>query len=326
MADKRKIGLFLLVLLYTAALLFLKYYFNGLSIRDFSLLKFGNLIDLFPLLVIFLGLNLKRNEVLTSTLRPLYYQLFLAFFFLFLFFFFREKLILTNAYLFGYSLNRILSLLFLIFSFGLVLSVGFFLVLKKPSFIRVVSAVLVFALVLLTFSVLLNIKTQLKDEYDYPKEKFDIGIILGAAVWRKNAPSSILRHRIEKAIELYRKGKIRKIQVTGSNAPGEMSEAFVSKKFLLHHGIPRKAILFENRTHSTIEQIRFIKEKFGEEKRIAIISDPFHLERIEEMSNFFNLKVNGISSESKLNWRKLIYYALRDSIALILFGCLPCKF
>ncbi|MBK8945944.1 MAG: YdcF family protein [Ignavibacteriae bacterium] len=153
--------------------------------------------------------------------------------------------------------------------------------------------------------------------------KYDYGIILGAAVWSKNKPSPIFSGRIEKGAELFKKGIIRKIQLTGGNAPGELSEAKAAANYLsTNHNIPKPNILIEEKTSTTNEQIRFIKNIVMNEKKsekFIIISDQFHLKRVEEMIDFYNLNADVISSNYKLNMQKSFYYRFRDCISLVMF-------
>ena len=150
----------------------------------------------------------------------------------------------------------------------------------------------------------------------------EVGVVLGAAVWSNNVPSTILMERLNQARELYQKKKILKIQLTGGNAPGELSEAEVAFNYLIKFQIDPKNIWMEKKTTSTTEQIRFVKnELIGEKKikNIVIISDRFHLKRINEICSFYNIKVKLSGSNVILNSKSLVYYKLREGIALINF-------
>jgi len=153
-------------------------------------------------------------------------------------------------------------------------------------------------------------------------EEENIGVVLGAAVWRNNQPSPLFRGRIEKASQLYSEGKISKIQLTGGNAPGEISEAQAAYNYAIDLGVDDDDILIEEKTSTTTEQIIFIKNKLSGDldyNKILLISDQFHLSRILEICKFFNVDAAGVSSSYKLNWEKLLYYRMRESIALLFF-------
>jgi len=149
-----------------------------------------------------------------------------------------------------------------------------------------------------------------------------VGVVFGAAVWSNNQPSSVFKQRLLKANELYKDNLISKIQLMGSNAPGENSEAKVAESFLLSIGFPQKDILLEENTTSTTEQVRYIKKILFEEKKYSdfiLISDKYHLRRIQEIANFYDLKISLIGSDIKMPFSKLLYYKFRESIALMLF-------
>ncbi len=320
MRGHGKIIILFLSLIYIVVLFTVKYAFNGLGVSEFSLFKFGNLIDLFPFVLIFTALLVKRNASFPlKEEKKILIATSFAILLLLLAILIKISGILGSHYYSTYSYNKMLLQFFLLSSFVVYLSIGFYLILKRKSIAKAVAYSGYFFVFILLIAVILNIDFQIRAGKQVPNKKYDVGIIMGAAVWHKDAPSPILRERILKGIQLYKQGIIGKIQVTGSNAPGEKTEAAVAKKILLQSGIPPEFILFENKTHSTVEQIRFIKKHFRDGEKIAIISDAFHLSRILAMCNFFNVKVNGISTQYKLNWRKSIYYALRDSLGLVLF-------
>lgn len=181
------------------------------------------------------------------------------------------------------------------------------------------SSVVVICLLLFSF-----IYTSIKDndfEYDSSR-KSDVAVVLGAAVWSKDKASPIFAARINKANNLYNSGMVRKVQVTGGNAPGEISEAEVAYNYLVRYGVNPKDILIESKTASTSEQIAFIRWNLVESKmmkKIIIVSDKFHLRRVEEICKFYNVKAEGISSDLKFNWYKTAFYNFRDSVALLFF-------
>ncbi len=153
--------------------------------------------------------------------------------------------------------------------------------------------------------------------------KYSVGVVFGAAVWSNNRPSPILISRLQKAIELYQEKIIEKIQLTGSNAPGEKSEAEVARTYIdSNYALPKNDILIEQKTSSTTEQIKFIKNELIEKQsleNIAVISDSYHIPRINEIAKFYNLNIQTFGAEIKLSNQTGIIYHLRESFALILF-------
>src|SRR5919112_550563 len=64
----------------------------------------------------------------------------------------------------------------------------------------------------------------------------DAAVVLGAAVWSADV-SPVFRERINHGIDLYRKGKVRKLIFTGGQGnPGEPTESSAAKKYALKNG------------------------------------------------------------------------------------------
>ncbi len=146
-------------------------------------------------------------------------------------------------------------------------------------------------------------------------------VVLGAAVWR-NEPSPSLKSRVDKALSLYKKGSIHKIQLTGGNAPGELSEAEIALAYLKTKDIDTNDVWIEKNTTSTTEQIQFIKSRLDGKPgigNIIVISDSYHLPRVKEIADFYHLKIEVAASDLDLNYANKIYYKVRESAAILIF-------
>lgn len=151
---------------------------------------------------------------------------------------------------------------------------------------------------------------------------YDVAVVLGAAVWSNNEPSTIFEGRIKKAYSLSTAGKVRKIQFTGGSAPGEISEAKAAEKYFKSLGGGGSFVSIEEKTSTTAQQVEMIRDSYFTGKipqRVVIISDDFHLPRTIEMCRFFNIKTDGLASDYNLSLEKLLYYRIRESFALVLF-------
>ncbi len=152
------------------------------------------------------------------------------------------------------------------------------------------------------------------------KSNNNVAVVLGAAVWPKNRPSPSLKGRLNKAFELYEEGVVNKIQLTGGNAPGEMTEAQVGYNYLIDRGVLPRDLMLEEKTSSTSEQISFIRTNLmdsNNQYNIFVVSDAFHLPRVLEICKFFNIKVNVVPSNvSQFND---IDVNLREIVALTFF-------
>ncbi|MCK9279703.1 MAG: YdcF family protein [Melioribacteraceae bacterium] len=163
--------------------------------------------------------------------------------------------------------------------------------------------------------------TLLNQSSKIPTSKTEYGVVLGAAVWSKNRPSPIFEGRIEKAKELYLKNVIKKIFLTGGNAPGELSESETARRYLLKKKISSRSIYTESRTSSSIEQISFIKKNIvnSSDESVILITDSFHLNRILEIARFYKIKSIGIVSDYRINIKSSLNYRIKETFSLLLF-------
>lgn len=152
----------------------------------------------------------------------------------------------------------------------------------------------------------------------------DAGVVLGAAVWRGQGlgerPSPALRERLDVGYDLIMKRAIPRLVVTGASAPGELAEAEVARLDLIKRGIEQSQVIEETSSHTTLEQVRFLREELHEKQtwsRFVLISDQYHLARVSEMCRFHGLKTIACPSRIKQAVIDLLYYRLRESVALL---------
>lgn len=311
-------------------LYYFKYSNQGLSFSDFSSSFLGNLFNLFFTVILIVGLVLiiLRKDIIIRPSSILIYLIILSF----LLVLGAVSKVMSDAfpkiYILEQPLGRIVTvLIFFIYQFVqfIFIFLVWFRIFSKNNKLAfrapLASLALVFILFIFAFFFISDAKVNQKNP-DQSGNTADVAVVLGAAVWSENRPSPSLAARVDKAAELYRQGYIKKIQLTGGNAPGEMSESEVALLRLTSENINPEDIWVEASTSSTIEQIHFIKRNLIEGKNlndILIISDYYHLPRIEQICDFYKVKANVVSSDLKLSFQSNIYYEIRESFALLIF-------
>ena len=120
-------------------------------------------------------------------------------------------------------------------------------------------------------------------------------LVLGAAQWNGN-PSPVLRARLDHALELYRRGQVRQIILTGGTGPGDTtSEAAAGKQYLIAQGMAADALLLEEQGTTTWESLRNAvplarANRIG---AVLLVSDPFHMLRSIKMARDLGLIAYG---------------------------------
>lgn len=152
----------------------------------------------------------------------------------------------------------------------------------------------------------------------------DAGVVLGAAVWSGRGlgdrPSPALRERLDVGYELLERRAIPRLVLTGGSSTGELPEAEVARRDLVRRAVDPSQLVTETETHSTLEQVRYLAGNLRQKQnwsRFVLISDQYHLARVTEMCRFNDLTVIGTPSRIHQPFLDLLYYRLRESVALL---------
>lgn len=312
------VTLFNLLFLY-----FSKYKNHGIPISEFSL-SIGNFLNLLFALFLISGLILAHRSR-TKIKGVISFIILMTVFLLSTSFINLLSLPLPEYYLFNHPVEDILIVsLFISYQFTQFIAVSLlWSKLRDRDTLLFLKAILNSTFLFIILFVFAYIFSKKEVQTGVKESNFmNVGVVLGAAVWSYDKPSHSLAARIDKAVELHNSGLIQKIQVTGSNAPGELSEAEVSFRYIIDKGIGPEDIYFENQTGSTSEQVKYLKEvllKKNKNFNIVIISDRYHLPRIREITQFYNINTDLAASRLTLNEKDLLYYYARESIGLVIF-------
>jgi uncharacterized SAM-binding protein YcdF (DUF218 family) len=316
----------LLVVIDLLLLWHVKYHLHGMSYKDFRISFIGNIFNLIISSLIFLGVIIvyflkKEKKYKHLVVYSILMTSFLVLGIISAYGYFP----FSKNYLLGHPFPEVITdfffsaFQFIQFMFLSTIWINIFggreLVIVKAS----VQAVFIVILFLL-FSFFYLHRSNLNDKIS--SKQNNVAVVFGAAVWSKNIPSPTLAGRVDKAADLYKSGIASKIQLTGGKAPGELTEAEVSLQRLKDKNIDTSDIWLEEKTSSTNEQVRFIKENLIKDKKLSkiiLVSDSFHLIRIREICRFFNVQADLQPSGLNLSFDKKIYYKMRESVALLIF-------
>lgn len=138
-------------------------------------------------------------------------------------------------------------------------------------------------------------------EYE-AKTGYDGIMVYGAKV-NGSVPSKSLKERLDKALEVYEKNPDAFIMVTGGQGNGEdVSEAECMKIYLMEHGVDENAIICEDKSTDTKENVRYSK-KILEEKgldgaKLVGVSSEFHIKRIKKICRTEGLSTDAVGTHT----------------------------
>lgn len=150
----------------------------------------------------------------------------------------------------------------------------------------------------------------------------DAIIVLGSAVYRGERASPSLSARIQRGIDLYRAGYAPHLILSGGVGSNPPSEAEAMRRIALDSGVPASAIVLEDQSHSTEENLANAKLIMNTRgwRSALIVSAPYHLLRAEIIAGDLGMDARGspaardpTSSAAPLH----VWYTTRESFALV---------
>ena len=169
---------------------------------------------------------------------------------------------------------------------------------KKTLKILIITCVIFFVLICGTITFTnIQIKNTTKDRIITTfKEEYDCIIVLGAGVRKDGSPSSMLKDRLDKGIELYNKGVAPKIIMSGDHGQRRYDEVNTMKKYAIEQGVPSEDIFMDHAGFSTYESIYRERDVF-EVKKAIIVTQKYHMYRALYIADKLGLEADGVIAE-----------------------------
>jgi SanA protein len=159
-------------------------------------------------------------------------------------------------------------------------------------------------------------------------QKNKVGLVLGTSKILKNGRINLyFKYRINATVELYKKGKIDFILVSGDNGNKNYDEPTDFKNELIKNGIPENRIFLDYAGFRTLDSVVRAKEIFGQ-ICITVISQKFHNERAIYLAEKNGISAVGfnardLSGKYGLKTRIREYFARTKVFIDILFNVKP---
>ena len=147
-------------------------------------------------------------------------------------------------------------------------------------------------------------------------EPADAAVVLGAAVW-DDRPSPVFVERINHAVELYKRGQVDKLILTGGVGVADaQAESVVAREYAVGQGVVATDILIETESHITYENLLSAKSIMEKNRigRILVVSDPLHMRRAITMAHDLGIDAHPSPTPTTRyrTWRSQIPFLLRE--------------
>jgi vancomycin permeability regulator SanA len=123
-----------------------------------------------------------------------------------------------------------------------------------------------------------------------------VGIVFGAGAPNGQA-SPMLARRLDLGAQLYRRGKIEVLLVTGDNSRTHYDEPVVMRDYLIGHGVPRDRIVLDYAGFDTWDSCVRAKRIFGVDRAI-LLTQTFHLPRAITLCRAVGIDAWGVGDDS----------------------------
>ncbi|MEB3831221.1 SanA/YdcF family protein [Phormidium sp. CCY1219] len=145
-----------------------------------------------------------------------------------------------------------------------------------------------------------------------------IAIVLGAGVWEDGTPTPMLADRIQAAVDLYKRGRVQKILMTGDNSTPHYNEVAAMQNYAEKRGVPVTDITLDYAGFSTYESCYRAKEIFGIQQAI-LITQRYHLPRAVYTCRQMGVDAIGLGTPDWGVFRNdsMRYYILREILAVV---------
>ena len=167
--------------------------------------------------------------------------------------------------------------------------------------------------ILINMYIIIKSHKQILKNEDIKLENIDCLLVLGAGIINNERPTLMLKDRLDKSIELYKKGFAKKIIMSGDHSKKNHDEVGIMKKYAIERGIPSEDIFMDHAGFCTYDSIYRAKEIFGA-NRIIIVTQKYHLYRSIYIANKLGVKSFGIKSDARV-YTKMPYHFVRECLA-----------
>ncbi|MUN38263.1 hypothetical protein GNZ18_16860 [Actinomadura sp. NEAU-AAG5] len=123
-----------------------------------------------------------------------------------------------------------------------------------------------------------------------------VALVLGAGVW-SGQPSPLLARRLDLAVDLYRRGKVKVVLVSGDNRFRGYDEPTVMRAYLVGKGVPESKIVRDFAGLETWDSCTRARRIFGVTK-LTVVTQDFHLPRAVALCRAAGIETWGVGDDS----------------------------
>ena len=124
-------------------------------------------------------------------------------------------------------------------------------------------------------------------------------LVFGAGIYYNGEPSAVLVDRVRTAVELYEKGAVDEMIMSGDNSDSSRNEVDHMVRLALEAGVPESAVLRDDHGIHTAESLYNAKNIFGKDA-VVYVSQDFHNIRILMTGDRYGLDGVAVAADRRI--------------------------
>ncbi len=174
---------------------------------------------------------------------------------------------------------------------------------------------MLFSVIAIDRWVVLQAKERIFTDYENIPQH-EVAVVLGTSKYIGKILNTYYTHRIDTAIELYDRGKVKQFLLSGDNAHRSYNEPWTMKRDLLKAGIPDKFIHLDYAGFRTLDSIVRAKKIFASE-HFLIVTQRFHCERALFIAHAYNIDAQCIAVAEPVTVKQKASMRMRELLARV---------
>ncbi|WP_455683067.1 YdcF family protein [Thomasclavelia sp.] len=172
---------------------------------------------------------------------------------------------------------------------------------------------------LINFMIFITVFKNPQKKYRYTK--YDCAIVCGYPANDNGKPSKIMKTRVDKAVELYKDGKIKFIILSGGSVKNKYKEADVMEEYALGSGVNQDIIFKEDKAMCTYHNLMYTKEIMNKNhlKNCLVVTNSWHLRKADHYARKFKFDYAMISAQAPKSYSSLKIIILHISTNLKMY-------
>ncbi|MFE2755757.1 vancomycin high temperature exclusion protein [Actinosynnema sp. NPDC059335] len=133
-----------------------------------------------------------------------------------------------------------------------------------------------------------------------------VALVLGAGLTGAGTPTPFLAGRLDVAADLYRRGKVQVLLVSGDNSTTDYDEPTAMRTYLIGRGVPADVVVADYAGFDTWDSCTRAKRIFGVE-RATVVTQEFHLPRAVALCRSAGIDASGVGHDTS-QWASTTAY------------------